>query len=452
MDALRPDFLGCYGYDKNTSPNIDALAEDGVLYENAYATATWTKPSGASILTGLYPRSIGVTSETSILPESEYNLQTVLKSNGFKSYGISANLFISPEFGFKGFDEFFSLQKDEKLLKIRKESKRIDGNLSKRLEKFGIEKPIVPHSEDINEKFFTILNNNPNNDIFLLAWSVDTHGPYFVRGNRSYFGNSLDDFIFEKEVTKDNLKKVKLLYCDMIRYNDIQFGKLISKLKEEGLYDESMIIAVSDHGDSFGDHNSILNKPIIGHSGIPYEEEIKIPLIIKFPSDKYAGRIVEMFVDLTDIYPTIMDILQIKSGLTEMQGRSLYPLNQMSNEKDIFVESQFNENSNYFACLRKRNYKYIKVDFGKPKGWRYYIKNVIKSFLVDWHQLYDLNKDPLEEINIAKNNPKILETLKNSYYKIVEQSNQLSHNYQKEKKPIDENIKKRLKDLGYFNV
>jgi|Deesub1362A_J573_1020465.scaffolds.fasta_scaffold00599_6 arylsulfatase A-like enzyme len=451
LDSLRADFLSCYGFDKKTSPNIDALAKDGVLFRNAYATSTWTKPSAASILTGLYPRTLGVMNDLSVLPNSEYSLQNVLKKNGFKCYGISANAFFSPDFGFSGFDEFFTLQKDEELLKSRTEAKRPSKAELKILEKLGIDKIIIPLSEDINEKIFPILDSNVDNNIFIMAWSVDTHGPYFVRGNKSYFGNSLDDFILEKDARKYPPQKLKNLYYDMVYYNDLHIGKLISKLKEKGVYEESLIIITADHGEAFGEHKSIFGKPILGHAGIPYEEKIKIPLIIKFPGNEYAGMVVEELVDLTDIYPTIMKVLRIKSDFTKIQGRPLYPPTQISNGKIIFVESQLNKDSDYAACLRKENYKYIKIDFCGQKGWKQNLIHYIKSVLVDRHQLYDLSKDPLEKLNLAKSKPQKFEEFKKLYYEIVEQCNQLSLNYQKEEKSsIDEDIKERLRVLGYF--
>jgi len=418
MDALRPDFLGCYGFTKNTSPNIDALARDSVLYENAYATATWTKASAASIVTSQHPRTLRMMHQMDVMPEYEAMLPKVLKKNGFKTYGISANAFFSPEFGFSGFDEFFVLQKDEKLLKERKEGKKPSHAETKILEKLGIDKIVMVLSEDINEKIFPILEDGKENK-FIMAWSVDTHGPYYVRGKKSWFGNSSDDFILEKEVNKENLEKVKSLYCDMIRYNDYHLGKLISKLKKEGLYEDSLIIVTSDHGDSFGDHKTMLGKPIIGHTGIVYEEVIKVPLIIKYPKNKYAGMRCKELVQLVDIYPTILDVCGIQHNI-EMEGISLADTNNPRKDRVIFVESQLTPESTYSAAIRKGNYKLIKVEnkLQMSLNLKKLTKSVLHKLQIPQIQLFNLETDPKERKNL-KGRKDLIKQLLDEYNKRV---------------------------------
>jgi len=109
FDALRPDFLGCYGFNKETSPCLDLLARDGIIYENAYSTSTWSKAAVASIITSQFPRSLGMMHEMDIAPEYQNDLPKVLRKYGFQCYAVSANSFFSPNFGFSGFDQFFDL-------------------------------------------------------------------------------------------------------------------------------------------------------------------------------------------------------------------------------------------------------------------------------------------------------------------------------------------------------
>lgn len=455
MDALRPDFLGCYGFDKSTSPNIDGLAKDGVLYENAYSTATWTKAAAASIVTSQYPRTLEMMYQTDVMPKYENTLPRVLKKVGFQTYAISANAFFSPDFGFSGFDEFFVLQKDEELLKKRKKGKDPSRAEVKILEKLGIDKIVMVLSEDINERVFPILEKDKKANKFIMIWSADTHGPYYVKGDKSFFSNSLDDLILEKEVNRDNLEKVKMLYCDMIRYNDYHFGKLVLKLKEEGLYEDSLIIIASDHGEAFGEHNLILGRPMTGHAGIAYEEVIKVPLIIKYPQNKFAGKRYKPPVQLTDIYPTILDICKIGVANNEVEGFSLNPArNNFCDDRVIFVESQLTPDSTYSAAIRKGNYKLIKVKnkLQMPLHWKKFAKNFLCKLQISAIQFYDLSSDPEEKRNLKRQKRALVKKFLDEYYKVKTACEQKAEVFkEKEKGTVNEETEKRLKALGYLD-
>ena len=413
MDALRPDFLGCYGFTKNTSPNIDALARNGVLYENAYSTTTWTKASAASIVTSQYPSSLNMMGQMDVMPKYEGVLPKVLRKNDFQTYSISANVFFSPFFGFSGFDIFFNLQMDEELQKRRRKAEALMLWSKK-------DKLILPLSEDINEKIFPILEDKRDGNKFIMVWSLDTHGPYYVPGSKSYFGNSPDDSILEQDVGK-NLEKVKSLYCDKIRYNDFHFGKLVSKLKKEGLYEDSLIIVTADHGDSFGDHKTILGRPAVGHITTTYEEVIKVPLIIKYPQNKFAGERYEMPVQLVDIYPTILDVCEIKCDGVKIEGISLNSVKKKFNtDRIIFAESQITSKHVYLAAVRIGNWKLIKIEykFQISLNWRTLAKKLLHKLQIPKIQLYDLSTDREEKIDLYKRNKELASIFLRRYYEV----------------------------------
>jgi arylsulfatase len=455
VDSLRPDFLGCYGFHKNTSPFIDNFAKDGVIYENAYSTSTWTKASAASIVTSQYPRSIRMMHQMDVMPKFESALPEILKRKGFGTYAFSANGFFSPDFGFSGFDEFSALYKDEKLLSERKKLKDPNPGEVKVLEKLGIDKFVVVNSEDINEKIFPLLEKKENDNKFIMAWSVDTHAPYFVRGDHSFFGNSKKDFIFAKEVKKKNLEKVKSLYFDMIRYNDHHFGNLISKLKQEGLYNDSLIIFTADHGDSFGEHYLFPGKPIIGHNTIVYDEVIKVPLIIKYPKNEFAGQRVKRLAQLIDIYPTILDVCQLEPEDVELEGLSLaVSEDRIGDERTIWVESHITPEHIYSAALIRECYKLIKIEnkFKAKLNLRELVKDLLCKIQVPSIQFYNLSNDPKERRNLRKQKSDMIAEFSEQYHKIKNRCYQKAKNIEsREMQQVEENIKDNLRALGYFD-
>ena len=418
IDSLRPDFLGCYGYARNISPNIDALARDGILYHNAYSTAVWTKPSAASIITSQYPRSLGVMHEMSIMPDYEHMLPKTLKEHGYNTYAISANTFFSPFFGFSGFDEFFVLSMDKELLRKREKVKDPDQANPKIFQiwkKYGIDKFIKPLSEDINEKLLPIIINKGGNKL-IIAWSNDTHRPYYAFDNKSFFGDSPQYHIALRNTR--NIEKMQSLYCDMIRYNDSHIGELILRLKEEGMYENSLIVVTGDHGESFGEH-SIVGRPITQHGGIPYEEVIKIPLLIKYPQNKHSGMRCEALVQLIDIYPTILKVCGIQDNI-EMEGISLYPEHDnLKEDRTIFVESQKSPHHIYSAAIIKGDYKLIKIDrkLQVSLNWRTLARSILFKFMPEF-QLFNLRFDPKERQNLSKKQKSCVEMLTREHRKL----------------------------------
>jgi arylsulfatase A-like enzyme len=242
----------------------------------------------------------------------------------------------------------------------------------------------------------------------------------------------------------------------MIRYNDYHLGRLILKLKEEGLYENSLIIVTADHGESFGEHKWILKKPTFGHSGVVYEEVIKVPLIVKYPQNKFAGKRYSTPVQLVDIYPTILDIGGIKANEIEIEGQSLNPLSfSASQERIIFTESQIDPFGIHSASVRIGDKKLIKVDtrFYFGKNLKKIARNILEKLQIPSIQFYDLSSDPKEQRNLARKRKKDTKYFLEKYYEIIEKCDEKAKPFEKEQEKIalNEEVKKRLKSLGYFN-
>jgi arylsulfatase A-like enzyme len=439
LDDLRPDFLGCYGFEKETSPNIDSFAKEAVLYEDAYSTSNGTKAAAASIITSRYPHSLGTLYENNKLPDYPATLPNVLKKQGFKCYGVSANLFFSPKFGFSDFNEFSCLQIDEELLERRR--------------KIGAKSIDMMPSEYVNEKAFPFFDKDDDKK-FIMIWAVDPHGPFYVReGDESFFGNSKDDYIKIEEVDSQNVEKVKSLYCDMIHHNDHNFGQLIAKLKEKGIYEDSLIIVAGDHGESFGEHQWILGKPIFGHSDFVYEEVIKVPLIIKYPQNEFAGQRFKLPVQLIDIYPTILDTVKAEVKNVKMEGISLNPSRNLINENRlIFTEAQILPVSSYSASVKIGNQKLIKIEtpFYFGRKLKRMMRNILEKIQIPSIQFYNLESDPAEKNNLAGQKKEEVKYFLEKYHQILKKSEEKDETTSS-KGEVDEEVKKRLRNLGYFN-
>jgi arylsulfatase len=453
MDSLRPDFLGCYGYLEPTSPNIDQFAKDSILFTQAYSTSSWTKPALASFLTSQYPRSLNMLHLMSEMPDCKTTLQKVLHETGYSTYCISTNHFLLPEFGFKYFDQLIDLVRTKTLPPIKKRRfRRITGKGTRK--KLGIDGFSVPHSEDINEVFFKILDNDNSANNFFLIWAMDTHSPYFVRGDNSYFGNSLDDFIPFSRYYMGSAQKLRSLYCDMIHYNDYHIGKLIERLKARNVYDDSLIIIAGDHGEAFGEHRLGPVK-LLGHWGEVYEERIRVPLVIKFPKNKYAGSRIHELVQITDIYPTVLDVCQIKFDEQEIEGISLLPDKLRAvKDRSVFIECCNGPRDFCTAAIRKDSYKLIKfeIPFCYRLNPRKLAGFILRRICLPPLQLYNLKSDPCESNDLYNKRQAISQELVEEYNQVKNKCDEKSSRFKVEgKADVDEEIKEHLRALGYMD-
>jgi arylsulfatase A-like enzyme len=372
VDALRPDHLGCYGYPRNTSPNTDKVAEESIIFSNAFSQATFTLASFRSFFTSLYPSeiynfSLGSKnySELSSLYTSRLNLAEVLKQNDYVTLGFANDPYASSLYGFnKGFDFF-----DEK--------GAFDGKYA------GI--------ESVNERVIEKLKEIREKKFFLLIHYMDVHCPYTPpeRYLKMYdFSNSTlnltgkcgwPDFN-SMNLTEEDTKKIIAAYDGGIRYTDEEMSKLLTALDSLSLLNNTIIIITADHGEELKDHG------LIGHGHSVYDELIHVPLIIKIPGAE--NKVVDDQVELIDIFPTVLDILGI-SIPNQLEGKSLLPLitGQKKLNKTVYSEI-FN-----FISVRTPEFKLI---INKQTGEKelYYLKNDIK-----------------EQLNVLDDYPKVAEML-----------------------------------------
>jgi hypothetical protein len=294
VDTLRADHVSCYGYEKKTTPHLDAFAEKNALYLNAFSNASWTRPSAACILTGLYPKNHKTQLYGHSLPKDAVTLAEVLESRNYHNIAFVANASIGKVFGFnQGFHEY------RELTDIVPRSKHIQ-------------------SDTVNQHVFTFLEDyiqRPDRKpLFAVIWTMDPHGPYAPDTDvENMFSidehQCIDTFdtnllpgirTGRVQPTASQIDFMRTRYDQEIYFNDRSFGLFLEKLKELNLYRDSSIIFTSDHGEEFMDHGSI------DHGRSLYKEMVHIPFAIK--ADGLSAGIHHERIQLTDVFPTILNL------------------------------------------------------------------------------------------------------------------------------------------------
>ena len=412
IDTLRADHLGCYGYNRNTSPNIDRFAKDGVLFSNTIAQSSWTLPSHMSMLTGLYPTSHGVLSPERKLNDEYLTLAEILQNAGYKTVAFTDGGYLRGKYGYQGFD-FFD---------------------DKPIESWG-------SIERTYTKAVNWLRKNNSSPFFLFLHTYQVHAPYNPSPQYDVYSDKNYRGILEATANKvatdyhriqDKMKLEDYTYLvdkydGDIYYTDDFFGKLFKELRDLGLYDRSIIVLTSDHGENFLDHKAYK----IGHIEL-YDEIVKVPLIIKAPAFP-RKHIVEAQVESMDIMPTVLELLgiSIPKGL---DGESLAELTKKGSYNSTFA---FSEKDYDYRMIRSEDWKLLLRAGNESK----------KSEI----ELYNLKVDSKEQNNLFAQEVEIGKSLFAELQAWMGIQKGKSKFVPTDKIELDENLKEQLKALGYMN-
>jgi arylsulfatase A-like enzyme len=366
IDTLRRDHLGLYGYHRDTTPNLDRFSADAVVFETAYAPSAWTRPSTASLLTGLNPPRHGAEADRHRLGEPITLLSEYLRDLGYHTAAFVANPHVVENWGFgQGFEHFQDI-----------------GATTRTWARVGVDR--------VNREVFEHLKRRLDGPFFYYIHTIDPHHPYDpVPPYRSLFTNSpqptLDPAVLTPSTPRPVLENLKALYDAEIYFNDLHFGELMSVLKEEGVYDESVIIVVSDHGDEHLDHG------MGGHSRQVFNEVVSVPMLIKLPEGAHAGKRVTAPASLIDVVPTILS-LTCQQLPKELEGIDLTP--SISDEalepaqRPIFIALNKPDTKGAWYSSRAvilGDYKYIEETSPRQRK-----------------MLFNLSADPLETEDLVK--------------------------------------------------
>lgn len=417
LDTLRADHLGHYGYQRPTSPVLDELARQSVVFDRVVSPSPWTLPTHISWLTGQYPSTHGVTDMNLALPDKALTIPEVLKNNGYRTGAVVASYMLSPQYGYdQGFDTY----------RFRP-------------------KALAPA---ITETALELLDEMADGPFFLLVHYFDIHYPFeppfpellkfaTEENARSYSGRKWPhyyDYVAET-MGMDKLEFDFQLdaYDGEILLADYHVGRIIAALKEKGIWDDVILVIASDHGEEWKDHD------FIGHSITLFDEVIKVPLLIKAPASAgiNPGR-VKQVVSTVDLAATTASFTGAAFPDTGF-SRSLIPL--MKGQDKDWPETAFSETELWGpkrCAVVSGDYKLI-----EPFEYRF------GDFKRQWpRQIFNLALDPKEKRNIAG-------TLEGDLVQpgllIALERFQVQANEQTGAKKLDlaPDVKKKLKALGY---
>jgi arylsulfatase A-like enzyme len=355
IDTLRADHLGCYGYKSVETPNIDRLAEKGTRFVYAYAQVPFTLPSHASLFTSTYPMWNGVRDSAGPpLPEENLTLAEVLKQNGYATAAFTAAFVVDSFFQLnQGFDTYYDNFPPR------------DSSLAP-----GEESGLQRRADEVLAPALGWLDKTAEKKFFTWLHFYDPHHPYDP----------------PEPYRSQNRGRP---YDGEIAYVDSVIGKLFRFLSERGLSEQTVIAIVSDHGEALGEHGESY------HGYYLYDSTLRVPFVLSVPGLNNHVREIHLPVSLLDVAPTLLQVLGIPRPV-QMQGRSLLAsiLGREQNPEQIYSESLF-ANLHFgwgtLHALRLGHHKLIQSN--KP-------------------ELFDLEKDPGEKINLFAENRALATTFK----------------------------------------
>jgi len=385
LDTTRADRLGCYGYPKASTPSLDALAAGGVRFENATCQVPLTGPSHCSLFTGAYPFVHQVHNNGSyILPPEIQTLADTLKASGRATAAFVSSFSVDSRFGLgRGFDIYdddFAAGQPFKSLNAQR------------------------RADEVYAPFARWLNEHKADRFFAWVHFFDPHFPYDPPSP------------YKERFASDP-------YDGEIAFMDEHVGKIVGKLRDNGILQRTLIIIAGDHGEAFGE------KEEKGHGVFLYEQTMRVPLIFYAENRLPRGRVVGSRVRLIDIPASVLDMLGLP-GLKDSQGTSLLPYIQGKRKDDqsSYIETYYpRENYGWseLVGLLRGEWKYIRA----PR-----------------EELYDLKQDPKEEKNLAGARPDIVRDMGAGLDKLVREYPSPSR---AEKKTLTGEESERLRSLGY---
>jgi arylsulfatase A-like enzyme len=394
VDTLRADHMGLHGYGRATTPELDRFAsERAVVFENARSTAPWTKPSVASILTGLDPRQHRVLAHTDALHSSFQTLAKAFGENGWRTHGIQSNPYLLSLFGFDGGfinyeDSFFT--EDE-----RGTVANHDGTTGENVNARALQ---WLDQRDESQPFFLYVHHYEPHHMYLREEPqfVDALGSSPDADRREMLAAASMDALtaYTGELLDTDVAYLRARYDSEILFQDQLLGELFSGLEQRGLFDNSVVVVTSDHGEEFLEHGDLSH-----HNDKLFEELLHVPLLIAAPDVASARR--SDAVSLVDLGSTLLELCGL--GGASFPGTSYAALahGQLGDHRQIDVVAHGMIPASADGLRLKTESECLV--FGSLK----LIRNLIDGSV----QLFDLHSDPLEQVNLATQSSEDVQSL-----------------------------------------
>ena len=422
VDTLRADALGTYDSEKGSTPRLDQLAADSVVFEQFFTASAWTRPSTASLFTSMAVSSHDTAIKVDVLPDEVDTLAEVLQGQGYVTGGMPNNINVTRSFNFQqGFD-WFEYQAPEYMFGATESASQLSmyNVLRKVRDKTSGEakavKDFYQPAEAVLGRARDFIRTQNDNRWFLFVHLMEPHDPYFAHPySGEAYGRS--EHRHPDPARTDELAD---LYAGEVTHMDAQLGEFLAWLQENEAYEDTAIVLTSDHGEEFNEHGGFW------HGVTLYDEQIHVPLVVKLPQSRLAGSRVPWQVRQVDVAPTLAalagaplpalwqgtDLLDEKalSALAEMEAREdtevppgdevlvaeapqvdllletsepgVYP------RMDRLVFAETNLEGNDLSAVQAGGWKLITANEGNPRG-------------LEPREMYAISADRGEEKNLV---------------------------------------------------
>jgi arylsulfatase A-like enzyme len=446
LDTLRSDRLDAYGHARATAPAVSRLASEGVLFRDAVAQGAWTKVSVPSILTSTYPTSNGIFELNHRMPASGVTLAEVFREAGYATWSASST-------GFTG--RAANLHQGVEVLHER--GSLADGPSEGKTAREFVDRLLRWLEAHKDVPFFAMLHaTDPHNDYepnppYDTLWAgpqakkrheewTEKVKPFIESDFMKGMGLPTRDELEKAGIEPESFVEIQLDWYDgSIRGADVELGRVLEKLEELGIANDTLVVFLSDHGEEFLDHGGGFHEENV------YGELSNVPLVFRWPAEIPPGLAVDETVQLLDVAPTIVDL----AGLAlpdRMQGQSLKPLFSAAEDSRFRSRPAISEWRKRTDQLGTRIVDAIGI---VEDGWKL-IRNVDRPADVPEFELYHHRNDPLDSRNVASEHPEIVERLAEHLegWRKWALENKLPQNQEAEAEMTSEELQ-RLRSLGY---
>ena len=482
LDAVRVDHCSTYGYERETTPAMSALADDGVRYDHAFAPSIWTPTTHGAVFTGRYPSHTGIYGNSLAIPDDLETLPERLKQQGYRTFAASAGAHIRAGRGYeRGIDEYVETRRIspdigffKKVATDRSFAKQVAFTLSRgpddktrykydRLERF------IDDAVADGDPFFGFVNAKTAHSPFnpprpykgmfceeferpkweLLERALDKTGRQTQRiaGHDATklhkVSHTGGDGVLagEVELTDEEWNVIEAWYDGAIRYLDDLLGELVAFLRDRDVYDDTMVVLTSDHGDNFGDHG------LARHVFCLYDSLLHVPMVIKPPADGHAparaGRTVDNQVSLIDLFPTFLEA----SGGTVPEYDFTESLLDFEDRK--YHEYTFAEYAGFDGSVQRLGRKYPDFDAAQFAVTLQSVRDDDYKLIVDSNgdrELYAWRDDPGETTDLVEDHPDIADRLEG----VIDDRLEPLDSPGSYETPDDPELQTQLEDLGYI--
>jgi len=421
LDTTRADHLSCYGYSRNTSPNLDKFAGENLLFTYAYSTSTWTLPGHASIFTGMYVSRHGArlheegrirfgSNRICPLQGSAVTLAEILQERGYTTLGVTAGPMLNKVFGlhqgFHFYDDLAAIRRADEVNEV-----------------------VFRHLSVIKSPFFLFINYFDPHRSYAPPPPFDTLFSTPGKSKPALSEVAIVDqvLLHNRPLTAEEQEHFSSQYDGEIAYMDKHLGLFLDKIKALDFYGSSYIIITADHGECLGEHN------LVGHDLSLHQPVLRVPLVVKYPRFAGPGAVDQRMVEIVDILLALLFDLGIEPP-QEVQGVPFFGRKLMS-----FAEGC--RNSDHVRAFGGRFDRSLQASIRDGK-------KLILSSSGDY-EFYDLVSDPLENTNLIGSDRRSAEKLKrmmSQFHSSFEHAGAAGSHIE-----APEEIGKKLKALGYIN-